>query len=66
MQRVDATPGTVGWVLPPHQDVHEIGNPTDELAISIHTYGCDIPRCSVFDLATETAKEVDLEYQYEP
>jgi len=66
VNRMDATPGQVGWVLPPHQDIHEIGNPSNELAVSIHTYGHDIPRCLVFDPETGAAEEVELGYLYEP
>ncbi len=47
---IDGTPGDTGYVLPPHEDVHAISNPSaDRMAISIHTYGCDIRDCRMFD-----------------
>jgi predicted metal-dependent enzyme (double-stranded beta helix superfamily) len=70
-RRFDGSPGAIGYVLPPHEDIHEISNPGSELAISIHTYGPihtygrDIRRCRCFDRASGDVKFVDLAYHFE-
>lgn len=46
---IDAGPGAVAIVLPPHDDCHQVSNITGELAISIHTYGKNIVACHAFD-----------------
>lgn len=61
--RIAGPAGTVGYVLPPHEDVHRIGNASaSETSVSIHTYGMDIKRCNVFDLETGHAEQEDLSY----
>jgi len=47
---IDAGPGAVATVLPPHNDCHQVSNVSKtELAVSIHTYGKSITACNVFD-----------------
>ncbi|MHB8619108.1 MAG: cysteine dioxygenase family protein [Chloroflexota bacterium] len=45
--------GSVQLVLPPH-DIHQVSNRSQEIAVSIHIYGCDIgrQRRHAFDLQT--------------
>lgn len=59
---LDATPGQVGHVLPPYEDIHAISNPSQARAISIHTYGRDIRRCRLFDRDSGAVEFVDLGY----
>jgi predicted metal-dependent enzyme (double-stranded beta helix superfamily) len=40
--------GSAGCLIPPHE-YHRISNPARETAISIHIYGGDMNRCSVFE-----------------
>ena len=54
--------GDCGSVLPPHQDIHRISNPTDEVAISIHTYGRNADRCTIFDADAGTTSMRDLSF----
>ena len=44
--------GAIASVLPPHDEVHRIENPTDQPALSLHTYGRTIERCHSFDPET--------------
>jgi predicted metal-dependent enzyme (double-stranded beta helix superfamily) len=60
--RLEGRPGDVGRVLPPHDDIHAISNPSAEPALSIHTYGRDIKRCRLFDPATGRVEWIDLSY----
>ena len=48
-------PGSVGTVFPPHVDVHRMENCDDEeLAITLHCYGCEVRQFHVY--AQETAE----------
>lgn len=40
--------GSAGCLIPPHE-YHRICNAADETAISLHIYGGDMTRCSVFE-----------------
>ena len=40
--------GSAGCLIPPHE-YHRISNPGGETAISLHIYGGDMTRCSVFE-----------------
>lgn len=42
--------GSAGCLIPPHE-YHRICNPGEETAISLHIYGGDMTRCSVFERA---------------
>ncbi len=63
--RIDGKPGDVGYVLPPHEDIHSISNHSSAPAVSLHTYGRDIKRCRVFDKVTGKIQWVDLAYHQE-
>lgn len=46
-------PGSVGTVFPPHVDIHRMENcDPDEVALSIHTYGCDVKEFYVYNAET--------------
>jgi len=51
-ERIQAGPGAVAHVLPPHEDFHNVENVSDRPALSIHTYGKDICQCNTVDLET--------------
>jgi len=53
---IDAGPGAVACVLPPHDEYHQVRNLTDERAISIHTYGADIRYCNAYDVEQQTTE----------
>jgi len=50
---VEAGPGAVAHVLPPHEDWHRVRNVSSQHpALTLHTYGKDIVKNRVFDEAT--------------
>lgn len=64
--RIEGKPGAVGYVLPPHEDIHAISNPSGaELSISIHTYGRDIRRCKMYQLDGGDVANATLSYHNE-
>jgi len=58
----DLERGASCLVRPPLEDVHRVWNPFPEPALTLHTYGRDITRCRVFDVAAGTAVECQLDY----
>ncbi len=54
--------GGIGTALPPHEDIHRISNPTDEVAISIHAYGRNADQCTAFDAEAGTCSMRDLAF----
>ncbi len=63
---IEGTPGAVGYVLPPHEDIHAISNPSpDAMAISIHTYGRDIVDCNLFRRDSGAVEPIHLGYHNE-
>ena len=54
--------GSVTYVLPPNEEIHQIENPTSEPSVSIHVYGRDITTCAWFDLKTRSVGTLDLTY----
>jgi predicted metal-dependent enzyme (double-stranded beta helix superfamily) len=54
--------GSVSWVLPPHEEIHRIANPTARTALSLHVYGRDIRRCNVYDPESGRVGAIDLAY----
>ena len=45
--------GSVGTVFPPHVDVHRMANADrDEIAISLHCYGCEVKEFSIYNAET--------------
>jgi 3-mercaptopropionate dioxygenase len=56
--------GAVGVIVPP-REYHAFGNPTSEVAHTLHVYGGDLTRCNLFgavDAEWWVAKGVDLLY----
>jgi len=47
-------PGEIGFVYPPAADIHDVSNPFNEVAITIHVYGADIGQQERFLYETET------------
>lgn len=45
-----AKEGNLCYVLPPHDEIHKVGNQTDSLSISIHVYGKVIKEYNIYDL----------------
>ena len=54
--------GSVTYVLPPNEEIHQIENPTSEESVSVHVYGRDITTCAWFDLKTRKVGTLDLTY----
>ena len=54
--------GSVTYVLPPAEEIHKIGNPTAERAVTLHVYGRDMLDCNVFDLNTGRISRLDMVY----
>lgn len=46
VRRFDRTAltGETGYIVPPDEDIHEVANAGDTIAISIHVYGADIAK----------------------
>lgn len=64
--RVRGGPGATAFVLPPH-DVHRVRNASpDRMAISIHTYGRDLPRCRVIDPTSGQVTWIEPQYDSWP
>jgi predicted metal-dependent enzyme (double-stranded beta helix superfamily) len=59
---IDACAGATAYILPPYQEIHKIGNTTDQTSISIHIYGRDIDEVSVFDLEQRTVSTMRIKY----
>lgn len=63
---IDGGRGDVGYVLPPHEDIHAISNPSPgRAAVSIHTYGRDISDCLMFGRDDGAIKPIHLSYHNE-
>jgi len=45
----DVGTGGVAYLLPPHDEIHRIGNVSDKPTISLHVYGRDLDEVNVFD-----------------
>lgn len=54
--------GSVTYVLPPNEEIHQIDNPSDARAASIHVYGRDIRTCNYYDAKTRKVGTLDLTY----
>lgn len=54
---VIAGEGTIAYVLPPYEEIHEIENIGDDLAISIHVYGKEIDQYNIFDLKNKEIRQ---------
>jgi predicted metal-dependent enzyme (double-stranded beta helix superfamily) len=54
--------GSVTYVLPPNEEIHQIDIPSSDRAVSIHVYGRDIRTCSYYDPKTRKVGQLDLTY----
>ena len=52
-------------MLPPYQEIHRIGNPTDRPSISLHVYGRDLDEVNVYDLTSRKVNPMRIKY-YSP
>jgi len=57
--------GSVGYVLPPFQEIHQMENPTGRPTVGIHTYGRAVEECTVFDLATGSTATLPLRFDHD-
>jgi predicted metal-dependent enzyme (double-stranded beta helix superfamily) len=60
---ISAPAGTVTYVLPPNEEIHQMENVTDTPTISLHVYGREIFKCNMFDPMTKSYKEWSLNYE---
>jgi|SRR5688572_1244459 len=61
-----ASVGQVEVVLPPKVDIHRMANPTDQVTITLHTYGREVEACNVYDLKSGRLGTVSLRYANRP
>jgi len=61
----DVGRGSVSYLLPPYEEIHRIGNTSDEQTISIHVYGRDLDEVNVFDQTTGKVSSMRIKY-YSP
>ena len=55
--------GSVGTVFPPHVDVHRMANADpNEMAISLHAYGCEVKEFSIYNAETAECRPASSEY----
>lgn len=59
---MDVSAGSTGYVLPPYEEIHRIGNTTDRPSISIHVYGRDLHEVNVFDTVTNKVSPMRIKY----
>ncbi|OUM86826.1 MAG: hypothetical protein BAA01_15455 [Bacillus thermozeamaize] len=60
IETVTASVGDISFVYPRQADIHQVFNPFDEVAVSIHVYGTDIGKQKrhIYDLETGSIREV--------
>lgn len=61
----DVGRGSVAYLLPPHEEIHRIGNTGDGQTISLHVYGRDLDEVNVFDQTTGVVSAMRIKY-YSP
>ena len=61
----DVGRGGVGYLLPPYEEIHRIGNTSNKPTISLHVYGRDLDEVNVFDQATGKVSPMRIKY-YSP
>jgi predicted metal-dependent enzyme (double-stranded beta helix superfamily) len=57
--------GSVSYVLPPYEEIHRIGNPTNRPSLSLHVYGRDLDEVNVFDPVSKKVSPMRIKY-YNP
>ncbi len=64
--KVQAGPGDVAYVVPPHKDVHRMRNTSDSTTVTVHVYGKPIESCQAFDLETGATSTITPTYTSRP
>ena len=55
--------GSVGTVFPPHIDIHRMANADpNEIAISLHAYGCEVKEFSIYSAETAECRPASAKY----
>jgi len=55
--------GSVGTVFPPHVDIHRMANADrEEMAISLHCYGCEVKEFSIYNAETAEKRSASMAY----
>lgn len=57
--------GEVSYLLPPHEEIHRIGNKSEKPTISLHVYGRDLDQINVFDQSTGKVSPMRIKF-YSP
>ena len=58
--------GSVGTVFPPHVDIHRMDNcDRDEMAISLHCYGCEVKEFYIYNAETAERRVASAKYDSE-
>ena len=52
VRSVEICQGGVSYLLPPYEEIHWIGNTSEQPTISLHVYGRDLDQVNVFDPVT--------------
>ena len=61
----DVSTGGVAYLLPPHDEIHRIGNTSSKPTISVHVYGRDLDEVNVFDPVTGKVSPMRIKF-YSP
>lgn len=61
----DVGQGGVAYLLPPYEEIHRIGNTSNQPTISLHVYGRDLDEINVFDAHTGKVSPMRIKY-YSP
>ncbi len=61
----DVGKGGVAYLLPPYEEIHRIGNTSNQPTVSLHVYGRDLDEVNVFDQATGKVSPMRIKY-YSP
>jgi predicted metal-dependent enzyme (double-stranded beta helix superfamily) len=57
--------GSVAYLLPPYEEIHQISNVSGKPTISVHVYGRDLDEVNVFDPVTGKVSPMRIKY-YSP
>lgn len=61
----DVGRGSVAYLLPPYEEIHRIGNTSNQPTVSLHIYGRDLDEVNVFDAVTGKVSPMRIKY-YSP
>ncbi len=61
----DVGRGGVAYLLPPYEEIHRIGNTSNQPTISLHVYGRDLDEVNVFDPVSGKVSPMRIKY-YSP